>query len=425
MGKRNDVKCCNNSSMRALIIAFLLFLHSSELFAQQPEIQISGVIIDAQTKKTLPGASVYMDQTTKGTTTNEKGEFVLNVPAGNYKLVVSYVGYKVLALPLSGSSNPVLRLELQPSEKSLDEVTITADSNWEEYFLLFRIFFLGRTGTQSTIVNPKVLSFKYSKSYVLTAEANNTLIIENQLFGYKIYYDLTYFSHLAGRTSYTGYTRFEQMVPKDKKEQDKWTANRENAYYGSLAHFLQALANHQLKQEGYVVKILEKTVTAPANHPVLKRWQGDEHKAPDTIVTMRWNGMDYSPQDTTVLTNEEKNNTNKWGTKAGFNILYPGEAPYKYILKPSPFEGNSIISFPHSLFITYKKKKSLTDFWGYGAAYRPSFITSIITMLKTQTLLDGNGNLSDPNSLINEGYWAAFRVANQLPVDYVPIHLSN
>ncbi|MES2827591.1 MAG: carboxypeptidase-like regulatory domain-containing protein [Bacteroidota bacterium] len=406
---------------RGFPFGLFLLLTAFTSFAQQTEIKISGVVIDAQSKISLPGASVYLDQTTKGTTTNEKGEFVLKVPSGNYNLIVSYVGYKPLSIPMNALSNPVLHLELEPSGKSLDEVNITADSNWQEYFMLFRMFFFGRTGTQSTIVNPKVLSFNYSKSYVLTAQAGSTLIIENQLFGYKVFYDLTFFSHVAGRTSYTGYTHFEEIVPKDMKEQERWMANRENAYYGSSAHFMRALANRQLKEEGFLVKILEKTKTPPASHPVLKRWQGDEHKAPDTIVTMRWNGMDYSPQDTIVLTNAEKSKADKWGSKAGFNVLYPGEVPYKYIVQRSPFEGNSTLSFPRSLFITYKKKKSQTDFWGYGAGYRPSFPTSIITMLKTQTLIDNNGNLSDPNAIINEGYWAAFRVANQLPVDFVPV----
>ena len=392
-----------------------------ESFAQEAEMEIKGTVVDAETKQPMPSASVYLDQTTKGTTTTADGTFVLKVLSGNYNLIVSYVGYKPLSIPVNAQNNPVMKLQLQPSN-TLKEVNITADSKWQEYLMLFKMFFLGRTGTQSTIVNPKALNFKYSKTYVLTAEAKEPLVIENREFGYKVHYDLTYFSHVAGRTSYTGYTRFEEMTPADKKEQAKWKVNRENSYYGSSMHFMRALVNKQLKEEGFVVKILEKTRKSPENYPVFDRWQGDEHKAPDTIVTMRWNGLDYTAQDTTVLTEAEKKNTGKWGSKAGFNVLYPGEVPYDYILKPSPFEGYSILSFPQFLFITYKKKKSANDFWGYGAAYRPSYITSIISLLRPQTtlLIDAHGNLADPNEIMNEGYWAAFRVAHQLPFDYVP-----
>jgi hypothetical protein len=405
--------------LRLLTLCCLLLSLTS--FSQQAYMEIKGTVTDAETKQPVPGASVYLDQTTKGTTTTENGTFNLKVPSGNYNLVVSYVGYKSLSIPVNAQNNPLLKLQLQPAN-NLKEVTITADSKWEEYLMLFKMFFLGRTGTESTIVNPKVLSFKYSKTYVLTAEAREPLIIENQALGYKVYYDLSYFSHYAGRTSYTGHTHFEEMTPKDKKEQAKWLSNRENSYYGSSAHFMRALVNKHLKEEGFSVKILERTRTSPSNYPIFERWKGDEYKAPDTIVTMRWTGMDYSPQDTTVLTAEEKKNTDKWGSKAEFNVLYPGEVSYERILKPSPFEGYSILSFPRLLFITYKKKKSPNDFWGYGAAYRPSLITSIISLLRPQTtlLIDDRGNLSDPNEIMNEGYWAASRVAHQLPSDYVP-----
>lgn len=403
--------------LKAFLIAIFFIINYQSIYAQQSFLQITGTVIDSKTKMPLAGASVYLDHTTKATISSDSGKFVLkNISTGNYNLIISYVGYEAVSVPMSEQYNPQLKVELIQSTKSLKEVVITADPHWEEYYSLFKMFFIGKEAKQCIIKNPKTLSFHYNDtSYVLTAETSEPLIIENKALGYKVYYDLSYFVHYAGRTSYSGYTRFEETTPTNNKEQKTWKSNREKAYYGSLTHFMHSLVNKELAEDGFVVKKLEKVKKPTSNHPVLQRWRGDEFKSQDTIVTMRWNGRDYSPKDTTISTN-----SNKWGEKMGYNILYPGNVTYESIVTPTSLTGNYKLSFSNSLFITYKEKKSTEDFWGYGSAYRPSFITSILTMLTPQTFVDIQGNLADPHAVIHEGYWATLRVADQLPFDYTP-----
>jgi len=55
--------------------------------------RVRGIITDRITGEALPGASVILEGTTIGSTTNPNGEFEFEVPAGNVVLVASFIGY--------------------------------------------------------------------------------------------------------------------------------------------------------------------------------------------------------------------------------------------------------------------------------------------------------------------------------------------
>lgn len=66
---------------------------SNSAFAQQAS--ISGKIIDKSTKKPIGFVNVAFQGTSLGTSTNDKGNYKIeNIPAGNYTLSISFVGYK-------------------------------------------------------------------------------------------------------------------------------------------------------------------------------------------------------------------------------------------------------------------------------------------------------------------------------------------
>lgn len=382
-------------SPRIFLITLFISLNWILVSAQQSTVQIIGMVIDAQSKQPLAGATIYLDHTTKATLSSDSGNFALkNIPSGNYKLIISYVGYSSAFVDLNEKDIPNLIVELTPSVKLLDEVAITANPNWQEYFLLFKMFFLGKEGQYCTIKNPKTLSFDHNDtSYVLTAQAAKPLIIENQALGYRIYYELNSFVHYAGRTSYSGYTRFEKMTAANSKEQKKWKSNREKAYFGSSIHFMRSLVNKTSKEEGFVMKKLVKSN--------LKKSEENEFKSTDTIVTMQWNGRDYFAKDTTVLSGLGSLIGSR---KMGYDRLYPEELPYDSVVTTN-LNGKNKLSFNNSLFVTYRKKKN---------------VTSILTMLTPETFVDIHGNLANPQAVLHEGYWATLRIADQLPFDYVP-----
>ena len=128
----------------------------------QSTVQISGTVTSAGDNVPLAGASVYLNNTTIGTVTSEQGRFDLDVQPGNYELVVSYIGYKPVSVPLDERSpHEHLRIALHPSDKRLGEVVVRATSHWDEYLLQFKQFFLGKGehAKACTIQNPKALSF--------------------------------------------------------------------------------------------------------------------------------------------------------------------------------------------------------------------------------------------------------------------------
>lgn len=95
---------------------------------------ITGEVVDAQ-QQPLAYTNIVMQTTDSafvaGTVTNEKGNFKLEkVPAGDYRLVISNIGYRTLYIDLQGLSRTTNmgRLTLEEMSAQLDEVTVTASS---------------------------------------------------------------------------------------------------------------------------------------------------------------------------------------------------------------------------------------------------------------------------------------------------------
>jgi TonB-linked SusC/RagA family outer membrane protein len=75
------------------LIIFSLTAFCEQAFAQDgSKGTIKGTVTD-ETGVTLPGANVAIEGTKTGTITDLKGNFILSVPEGNYKLNISYIGY--------------------------------------------------------------------------------------------------------------------------------------------------------------------------------------------------------------------------------------------------------------------------------------------------------------------------------------------
>jgi outer membrane cobalamin receptor len=98
------------------------------VFAQNGEKQITGKLLDAQTKEPLIGATVTIKGTTKAASVSLDGSFKIKVPAeGNTTLVFSYIGYVSKELEVSKSSLGVVTLD--PTSASVKEVVVTANSS--------------------------------------------------------------------------------------------------------------------------------------------------------------------------------------------------------------------------------------------------------------------------------------------------------
>ena len=75
---------------------------------------VRGMVIDAENKEPVIGASVVIDGTNKGVATNVDGQFALKLPPDT-SLVISYIGYKKQKVHVSSllhSDNNVIVLEV-------------------------------------------------------------------------------------------------------------------------------------------------------------------------------------------------------------------------------------------------------------------------------------------------------------------------
>lgn len=85
----------------------------------------SGYVQDAVSGEKLPGATIYSPALKQGTTTNQYGFFSLTTVKDTNSLVVSYIGYDPVLLPVDGQGNKIIIVPLQPVG-SLKEVIVSA-----------------------------------------------------------------------------------------------------------------------------------------------------------------------------------------------------------------------------------------------------------------------------------------------------------
>jgi len=90
---------------------------------------ISGVVTDANTGETLLGANVIIKKSSKGVVTNEYGFYSITLPKGTYTFEVSYLGYKSREIEVLLESNKSIKIELEPSSRELEEVTIHSNKD--------------------------------------------------------------------------------------------------------------------------------------------------------------------------------------------------------------------------------------------------------------------------------------------------------
>ncbi|MFN4084210.1 MAG: TonB-dependent receptor [Bacteroidia bacterium] len=114
--------------IKALLVSLAL---SYGVFAQKTG-TITGVVKDKNTQELLTGASLILEGTNIGSTTDENGRFkIINIPPKTYNLKVQYIGYKPKTLfNLVVTTGNILNynIELEPEGKNLNEVVVQSRS---------------------------------------------------------------------------------------------------------------------------------------------------------------------------------------------------------------------------------------------------------------------------------------------------------
>lgn len=110
--------------MRILILIGFWILIAAPLQAQ------NAVVKGSITSKGVPVefANVNLEKTTLGSTADAAGKFeIKNIPPGNYRLRVSFIGYKTFTMPivLAENQTETVQVQLEETATSLDEIVVT------------------------------------------------------------------------------------------------------------------------------------------------------------------------------------------------------------------------------------------------------------------------------------------------------------
>lgn len=336
--------------------------------------QIKGVVSDQTTREFLPYANVFINNTTLGTTTDEKGEFFIkSCPIGQVELVISYVGYQTFQqkiLVVEGQTAEVTA-RLIPTKSELQEVQIVdvRDKTWERKYKKFEREFLGETpnARRCKIVNPWVVDFVEGEKITL-AFAREPLEIENLALGYRVFFYLKKFEMGNEHFLVLGNARFENLQPEDDNEKLKWESNRQRTYLGSERHLFRSIVLGTTEKEGFLLYAEKSPRPQLRRAPLFSTELKENHLIPLTIGII---GANKSANE--------------------YKIRIPGRIEVHCSeLSGPPF---------------YKDVNSPV-----------SWIEPVVPVIS----VNGTGVLTNPENVKFSGYFISRRIADMLPVDYLP-----
>lgn len=361
--------------MKKIILSLVIAFNALVTFAQTGY-TISGKILDAETKQPLQGASVFAENTTLGTATNDHGYFNLSLPAGGYSVVVTFTGYQTETKRVSAgdAGNNEMVIEIKKKEKSLEEFVVKSTSEVADglakYGDFFMENFIGKTANSKRcyIRNKEALKFfYYRKSKRLKILATEPLEIVNDALGYTIKYELDSFVHEYNTqvSVYTGYPLFQEMQAADSVQANQWQAARQVAYNGSILHFMRSMYQKKLREEGFEIQFIVKN-NDQENAIPLKDFYG---------------AVQYAQDDSSHVA--------------------------------------EIMPRQNAMAVIYKKEPLPAAYLAANPDVQVKFQLSELLFLPNESLeIEQNGFYFDQNDITITGYWSWEKVGDMLPYDY-------
>lgn len=246
-------------NMKYLLAFFLFFSQNS--FCQTSEVR--GIVINGEDNSKLASASIFINNSSKGTISDANGAFNLGgISEKNFDLIISYTGFSTVSIKITPDNmNQVHTVKLFPRKQTMEDISIMVPEKdgWKTWGKFFTDMFLGESDFAKicTIENPKAMRFFNDKIHNrLSAYSNENLIIRNEALGYIIKYQLEEFNYdfKNKMVTYTGYTSFEDLKTGNEKKRSRWLKSREEAYSGSLMHFIRAVYSDSVAEQGFEVR---------------------------------------------------------------------------------------------------------------------------------------------------------------------------
>ena len=340
--------------------------------------------MNAETNLPMPGASVFAENTTLGTSTDADGNFKLYLPPGGYEVIATFTGFNSSRKRIATTDNLPLNFELKVHEKQMMDIAVVSSSEvkdgWIKYGDFFIAEFIGKTENSNncTIKNKEAIHFYFSKRRNrLKVTSDEPLLIENKSLGYNIRYNLDSFTHEYNTNIswFTGSPLFEEIPLADSTDitQLKQRADaRKKAYDGSILHFMRSVYNKKLKENGFEIQFIVKD---NGNDRALK-------------LKNFYGALNYNFYDSTQTVEIKPNQTD-------LGVIYIKE-------KPSP------------------------DFLASRDNEPSAFQFSVLSFLPGETLvIEKNGYYYEQTDVTISAYWTWEKVADLLPYNYMLTEENN
>jgi hypothetical protein len=352
-------------------LAFLIFFLQLCIVGYG-QLNISGRILSDQSGEPLSQASVYINNSTIGTTTGPDGSFLLsNIRPGNYDIVVSFVSFEILVHSVVLADKDLkFEFRLSPKAQQMRNILVMSDEKRKQMMELFRQLFLGVTtaGERCKIQNEAEILFEPGKGKNdIYAFAETPLIVINNELGYRISFDLQefYLDQTTGRTFFYGYTRYEEL---GKGNPDKLKKRRVEYYLGSTMHFYHSMYADKAEQNGFSL----------------------------------FNRYRVSKDGKLTVVNE---------AKAASALMGTDSLRRKYM----DWNGKIVVQYKRDPIY-----KAALNRKGFLQGSLPRGIESELTMLERPVYFTEQGLPENPMRIAFNGFWSFEKLGNMLPIDYRP-----
>ena len=416
--------------MRLFYFIVFVFL-SHTVFSQ---FIIHGKVVSAETGNPLPAVSVYLNNTSIGTITNEKGTFILrNIPTEKFRLIASSIGYETyVELVDPKKITKELIISLRTKTDQLSNIVLVPDdpNGWKKWGKLFTDLFIGTNSNsnQCNIQNPEVIKLRMNPDNTLTAYAREPLQILNYALGYEIKYKLEEFEYDFNTkvVTYNGYAFFKDLGLSNKKKERKYQDERKETYQGSLLNFMRTYFINKLDTQGFEMRNLGK-ISNPEKDRA--KYLFSLHKDSIILDTLKYEATIIPPGCLNCEPMIQKE----------MRALDSTDYFRKKLLEPDSVISHQIISadsigfaedsatagmyFKDSLEVSYKLKAIPNKYKALSKEHKQETypISQFVFVNRKPVYISANGYYYGPHDLKITGFWAWWEtVSTMLPYDYSP-----
>lgn len=386
--------------------------------------QVTGTVISEPGRQPVPFASVFINNSTLGTTTDENGRFSLSrLTPGKHELVVSLLGYEKFFTVITVPQEKPLTILLREKSTQLDQVTVRAfdKDGWKTWGTLFTESFIGTSANakRTVLKNTGDLRFRHNKKEnVLEVFAVAPLRVQNRALGYDLEYHLELFRIDFKNNSqvYAGYPFFKEARSVSKSH----IRRRESAYNASLMKFMRSLYHNTVQKDGYSVRKMVEIRNQEKERikAIREKYTLKELDASGRLLSVSAPAYPediYTPDSLayfrTVLGQPDSKFSLYKDTLSTFQLVRTDpEGLKKLYFKDYLYVVNTLHK-EDPLYLEFKREKRV-----------PAPQTSLLSMLEDEAIeIQENGNYFPPLNLFTGDYWGwSNKIADLLPLDYKP-----